>query len=132
MKTEKLIEKIVTEKVITESEINLLKRRLNTGEKINMQFVYDNDIKITPEQTNKGISFLVDQWKTPKGIERKNNPFGYREQDAIETFKAFYFNGFYDCSRYGQRPWYVPVYIVCGKDCSFEYYYNFNGVQIIG
>jgi len=72
MKTTELIEKIVKAGVITEQEINLLKRRLNAGESIDLQSIYDGEIKITPDQAQKGWDWLKDKYQTPAGKERKN------------------------------------------------------------
>jgi hypothetical protein len=132
MKTEQILEQVQSTNTISEQQINLLNRRLNAGEKIDLDYIWNNDIELTPEQSKKGIDFLRSQWLTPSGKERKNSPFGYREEDALKTFERFYFRGFYDASRYGQTAWYVPIYVVCGKETSFEYYYLNGKVEIIG
>ena len=62
---------------ITEKEINLLKKRINSGEKIDMNPVYNSEIILDNNQSAKGLSFLINLWKTKKGHERKSNPFGY-------------------------------------------------------
>jgi len=131
MKTNDLLSKIQSTNTISESEINLLKRRMNNGEKIDLDYIWNNEILLTEDQNKKGIDFLKNLWKTPRGIERKNNPFGYREERTLETFTHFEFRGFYDASRYGQIAWYIPIYVCCGNEGSFEYYYN-QSVQIIG
>ena len=130
MKTIDLLNKIENVKVITENEINLIKNRLNKGEVIDLSIIYDNEIEITHEQTKKGIDFLRNQHKTPNGKERLNNPFGYREVEALETFERFYFVGFYDAGN-SYRKQMLPIYLVCGKEVTFEYYYD-GKVQIIG
>ena len=132
MKTEKLISEIKKQGFITEKQINLLKRRLNNGEKIDMSFCYENDIKITSEQTQKGLNFLLNQWKTPKGKERTSNPFGYNQQEILRSFTGFFFLGFYDLAKYKQMPYYTAIYQVCGNNNCFQYYYDFNGVNITG
>lgn len=132
MKTQDLLSKINDNKVITEREINLLKRRLNNGEYVDLSNIIDNEIKLTSEQTKKGYNFLKNCWKTKKGKERVNNPFGYREENILETFTHFEFSGFYDCSRYGMKEYYIPLYLVCGKEGCFEFYYDFEGVNIVG
>jgi hypothetical protein len=45
--------------------------------------------RICDEQARKGIAWLRDQWKTPKGIERKRNPFSYRETVVLDNFSHF-------------------------------------------
>lgn len=92
--------------------------------------VADNPLSISEEQTQKGLESLIDQWKSKTGKERKNNPFGYREQDALTTFERFELAGFYDIGN-SYHSFYVPIYNCIGKDSSFQYYYN-GEVQIIG
>lgn len=130
MKTEQLLEQIEKTQEITEQQVKLLQQRLNNGEAIDLSLIWDGEIKLTPEQNKKGIEFLLNQWKTPRGIERKNNPFGYREEHVLETFTHFELRGFHDVSRYGQRAYYLPLYVCCG-DGAFEYYYN-GTVNIVG
>ena len=130
MKTEQLIAAIKETNTITESQLNLLKRRMNNGEKIDVTFIWDGEIQLSPEQNKKGIEFLRDQWQTKTGKERKNNPFGYREQEVINNFTHFELAGFYDTARYGQRSFFIPLYRCCGDGC-FEYYYN-GTVNIVG
>lgn len=132
METKKLINKVISNKEITEKEILLLKRRLNSR-KISIKDiapVYDKKIKLTPEQTSKGFDWLMNCWKTPLGKERKNNPFGYREQKILETFKFFTFKGFYDAGNY-YISHYEPLYNVVGDTGIFQYYVTANKPQII-
>lgn len=103
---------------------------------------YDMDgQKLTAEQNAKGITWLRDQWKTPRGIERKNNPFGYREEEVIADFSHFTFSYFYDDARVYDKVHhnYLPTYTVVAKSgATFEYYmargtgYNGGSVSIIG
>lgn len=103
--------------------------------KENAQFVFDNmpedGLTLSDSQNKKGIDFLLNQWKTPTGKERLNNPFGYREQNVLEGFTHFTLSSFYDASRYGQAAYYLPIYHCFGNDSCFEYYYN-GKVNIIG
>lgn len=131
MKTAELLQQIETANQITEAQILLLKNRMNKGESIDVSFIWDGEIMLTPEQNKKGIDFLRNLWKTPKGVERKNSPFGYREEQVLETFTHFELRGFHDVSRYGQNPFYLPLYVCCGESGSFEYYYN-GTCNIIG
>ena len=130
MKTKDLLTKIEQSKSITESEILLLKRRMNNGEKIDLSFVYDNEIELTDDQNKKGINFLTNLYKTPIGKERKNHPFGYREIEILENFDRFTFGGFYDAGNF-YRSYYLPLYDCCGANNAFTYYYN-GKVNIIG
>ena len=129
--TNDLLKKIETAGQITEKEINLLNRRLNNGEKIDLSVIWDGEIEITPEQTANGLEWLKNQWKTPAGKERKNNPFGYREEEVISTVEKMFLRGFYDCAKYGCRSWFVPIYLVCGAGTSFEYYCSGGKIEII-
>jgi hypothetical protein len=130
MKTNDLLKKIEQSNSITESEIQLLKNRLNKGEKINLDYVWNNEISLTPEQNKKGIDFLMNQYLTPSGQERKNNPFGYREQEILKNFTHFELRGFYDAGNY-LHSYYIPLYVCCGDNNGFEYYYN-GKVNIVG
>jgi hypothetical protein len=121
---------------ITEKEINLIKLRMN-NDKVDdftqeaIDFIWDNSPQLTPDQNKKGIDYLRNLWKSPSGKERVNNPFGYREQDALETFEYFELRGFYDAgNRY--RKFYVPLYICVGAETSFEYYISGGEINIVG
>lgn len=56
---------------IEENEIALLKRRRNRGERISIP----DAIPVSYEQAQKGFAWLWDKYQTPRGAERKNNPF---------------------------------------------------------
>jgi len=135
---DKLIEEIKNSGVITEQQINLIKRRLNHKKYtyFDIQDLDLTDLKITPEQTKKGLDWLMNKWKTPRGIERKNNPFGYREESILETFKEFRFNSFHDNVNYTQSQMgmhnYQPIYDVIGEDGIFQYYVELGLPKIIG
>jgi hypothetical protein len=121
---------------ITEKEINLIKLRMNNDKVDNftqeaIDFIWDNSPQLTSDQNKKGIDYLRNLWKSPTGKERTNNPFGYREQDALETFEYFELRGFYDAgNRY--RKFYVPLYTCVGAETSFEYYISGGGINIVG
>ena len=121
---------------ITEQQINLIKNRMNnnkldeTGKEL-VQWIWDNTPELTSEQNEKGITFLRKLWKTPTGAQRKNSPFGQREEQALDTFQHFTLDGFHDISRGGQREFNVPIYGVYGKEGNFQYYYD-GKVNIIG
>ena len=131
MKTTEILSEIEKTGKATEQQILLLKRRMNDGEKIDVSYIWDNCPELTPEQNDKGIKFLLNLWKTPAGKERKNSPFGYREEDVLESFTHFELAGFYDCSKYGQNPFYLPLYNCCGTNGVFQYYYN-GKLNIVG
>lgn len=121
-------------KTLTESEIKLMLRRVNSGmiDKHDvLALMPEEGWGITAEQTRKGIAWLKDQWKTPRGIERKNNPFGYREQDVIENFKEFRLIDFYPLNMVGT--YFGPVYEVRSKNGNhFDYVGVAGPVKIIG
>ena len=132
--TNEILAAIVVAGTITEQQINILKRRANAGEKIEFpQTIYDGDIQVTDEQAAKGFNWLHGQWKTPQGKERKNNPYGCREQTVLEgpEIVTFSFDGFYDAARCGQTSYFIPIYTASANGSSFQYYVQ-NGIQIIG
>jgi hypothetical protein len=121
---------------ITEKEINLIKNRMN-NDKVDedtqeaIDYIWENSPQLTPDQNKKGIDFLRNLWKSPTGKERTNNPFGYREQEALENFEYFELRGFYDAgNRY--RKFYVPLYTCVGADSNFEYAFYNGEVNILG
>lgn len=119
---------------LNERQILLLKRRLNHDKlkSSDLSTIFDKGgIKITPAQTQKGLEWLNDQWKTPSGAERKNNPFRTREQDVLETFQRFELTDFYDAGNTYFHS-YQPVYSVIGKQGSFDYYVAGGKMHIIG
>lgn len=125
---------IVAQTFLTEKEINLLTRRANASETRSETLDALNKFeswKITPEQAQKGLSWLLNQRKTPRGVERKNNPFGYRESDVLDSFQYFTFDGLYDAGN-SHHSWYAPIYSVHGKEGSFQYVIKGGGISIIG
>lgn len=63
---------------INENEILLQKRRRNRGERIQIE----NPIPVSYDQAQKGFAWLWDKYRTPRGAERKNNPFSNPEKKA--------------------------------------------------
>ena len=122
-----LLKGITDGEPIKERQVVLLKNRWTKGVRDKetteaMDYVNSNEVMITPEQTKKGLDFLKNLWKTPTGKERKNNPFGYREQKALETFEYFTLDRFKNLGT--GYDWYVPVYTVHGDTGYFTYYYD--------
>lgn len=118
---------IIAKKVLTEQDIQLLCRRANAGEQIPE---ITKEYKLTLEHTAKRLEWLKKQWKTPRGIERKNNPFGYREQETLETAKKMTFDGLYNNGN-ANINYYIPIYSVIGKKASFQYILNCGKVKVI-
>jgi hypothetical protein len=125
---------IIRTGIIQENEIIAMKSLINKNDdarRILFDELQEGELSLSDEQTAKGYDFLIDQWKTPRGIERKNNPFGYREQNALENFSHFTLSDFYDAGNI-HHSYYLPIYNVYTKDgYGFQYYYN-GKVNIIG
>lgn len=107
--------------VISEREILTIKSRLNRG--LDCWEIFNNgNLTITPEQSEKGFKWLWNQYKTPCGKVRKNNPFGTWEISALEDFAGFELVDFVDAGN-GFVRWFVPVYRVKSNlSGEFDYY----------
>lgn len=110
---------------ITERDILTLKSRLNKSwenwtewEQITELF---EEPKITPEQSEKGLNWLLNKLQTPTGRERKNNPFDYWQEQIIRNFEGFTLCDFVNMGNF--YPFYVPVYTIYGNGGDhFSYY----------
>lgn len=120
--------------VWTERDVNLIKRRMN-DKKIKHDDVFKDDgegHQLTPEQQEKGWSWLRNQYKTPNGVERKNNPFGEREMDIIDNPREIRCVGFYNAGN-AYVDFHVPLYRAYSKDGDYmEYYVSGGQVHVIG
>jgi hypothetical protein len=125
MKTTEILEK----ETISTREVKLLMRRANNGEKIDLSKFWNNEVKL--EDPKQGYDWLMNLWKTPNGKERKNNPFGYREEKVLENFSHIEFRGFYNAGNYNHN-FYVPLWVVIGNETSFEYYMSGGKINIVG
>lgn len=116
--------------IITEKQISLIKSRSNKENTDLWNYNLD-EIECTKEQTQKGLKWLINLWQTPKGKERLNNPFGYKEIKILKdkNAKAF-FDGFYNIG--GFYACFVPIYTIYGNGKSFQYYANGKNIKIIG
>lgn len=125
MKTNDILQK----ETISFKEVRLLLRRMNNGEQIDLTVVWDEPKRL--EDPDQGIKYLMGRWKTPKGVERKNNPFGYREVDILEDFSHFEFAGTYDTgNRYFSYN--VPLWnVVANHGGSFQYYMKGGEIHIV-
>jgi hypothetical protein len=130
--TSELLQHVNDYQIITESQMKLLLKRLNAGEQMDLSIIWDGEITLTEEHQKKGIDYLLNQCKTPNGKERINNPFGYREQKALETCEVIRLRGFYDASLYNQAKFYIPLYEVLGNEASFEYHMQGGKINIVG
>ena len=131
----------VKEKILSEQQVNLLKRRLNDGKITPNEIIGDGKAwRLTPEQTEKGLKYLMSLWKTPTGKEKEMSPFGFRETNVLENFSRFEVIDFYNNNTYQQQQMginnYQPLYRVVAKDgSSFEYYMDFRSdfkIAIVG
>ena len=93
------------------------------GESLGFLFENQAPYSITSEQTTKGLDWLFNLRFTARGKERKNNPFGYREQSILDDFDRFELAGLYDYSDgYNGFHNFKPMYRVIASDGeSFEY-----------
>lgn len=110
---------------INENEILLLKRRRNRGERIQLE----NPIPVSYEQAQKGFAWLWDKYRTPRGAERKNNPFSNSKEKALEWAKMhgarFTFNGFYGTGNNRQE----PIYELITPICDIQYIVSLGQIQ---
>jgi hypothetical protein len=124
---------------MNERELLLFKRRLNDGKTQPQNLNYFKSFReteglaLSPEQNKKGLDYLRDQWRTPSGIERKNNPFGARETEVLENAKEIRLLDFNNKSTTPNFNNYVPIYQVVAKDGStFDYYVQGGRINIVG
>lgn len=115
---------------LNEREVNLLKMRLTHGQ-IKDPRIPDSGYELTQDQVEKGRRWLMNLWVTPKGVERKNNPFGDREKAALKSFRTIKLIDFYNAgNRYFS--FYVPVYEVISTHSGFQYVVYGGQIHIIG
>ena len=116
---------------LTEQEVNLIKRRLNAGKLDASEMWKDDGWKLTPEQNAKGKEWLFKLYKTPRGVERENMPYGYRETAILDSLEEIRLKEFYDAGN-AYVSFYVPEYVAYGAEGSFEYYVSGGEIHIIG
>lgn len=115
--------------MMTEREMNLLKRRFNADGKDSMDYSLNEEldggygIPLTAEQGAKGLRWLQ------REAHKRNTVCSYREIDIIGNAKPtdFKFIRFENVSNRCQSPWFVPVFSLNGMD-----YYVKDGLQIVG
>jgi hypothetical protein len=130
------LEDLKKKDTITESEILLVKRRLNDGTYKYEDIEDLNEKNLTPEQTEKRLKYLKNKGWGKTGKQRTTSPYGQREEQALETFEKFEFGGFTDDTNSYQIQSgihnYQPIYYVIGKDGTFEYYMKAGEPYITG
>jgi hypothetical protein len=123
--TEKIIAAAEERGWINENEILLLKRRRNRGERIQIE----NSIPVSYDQAQKGFAWLWDKYRTPRGAERKNNPFSNPDERALEGANMlgarFTFNGFYGTGNNRHE----PIYELITPVCNIQYIVNLGQFQ---
>ena len=124
---------IILDDTFTESSISSFRSLMNGYKRTNLTdeeresldylFGENAPYSITPEQTTKGLDWLFNLRFTARGKERKNNPFGYREQSILDDFDRFELSGLYDDSDgYNGFHNFKPIYKVIASDGeSFDY-----------
>lgn len=135
----KLFEKYadkIRNNTLGESDIIALRSHMNGGRRNSTlteyertklsELVYDLSPRIMSEQSAKGLRWLLDQYRTPRGVLRKNNPFGTREIHVLEHFSHFTLSGFWDSS-VNHYPSYLPCYTVHATDGSKFTYVPYGG-----
>ncbi len=129
--TRKRVSEILSTGVISEKDLNLLKNRINHRlcEYEDIEPLFLDYVSLSDDQTAKGVKWLRNLYKTPAGKEKKNNPFGAREIDVLESENIkIDFCGLYDAGRYGFTN-YMPEYCVYSENGSFNYVPYCNGYE---
>lgn len=126
---------IIKTGLIQEREIISMRSLMNKNKEA-ASLIFDemgnlDELAITEDQARKGYDWLMDQWKTQTGTERKNNPFGQREQRILENYSHITLNSLYNAGN-GYHDSYLPLYNVYGNDTCFEYYVCGGIVHIVG
>ena len=127
---------------LSEKELNALKNWLNnkasrTERNEVLENLYETSstmgaIALTSDQVAKGKKYLYNLGFTPKGSERKNSPYGMRENYIVNNLKDIGLLGFYDAGNMFTK-FYVPLYQAEGKDgSSMDYYVAGGKINIIG
>jgi len=125
-----------TESKWDEQTLKLALRRINSGKitpskifEVNQSLDNGDGVELTKDQQEKGLKWLRNEMETPKGVPRKNSPFGDREEAILKDknvevrLKDFY-------SPRGN--YYYPYYEVSGDNTSFEYYVEGGKINILG
>ena len=133
---------IILDDAFTESSISsfrsLMNGRKNTNltdeerESLDYLFGENAPYSITPAQTTKGFDWLFNLRFTARGKERKNNPFGYREQSILDDFDRFELSGLYDDSDgYNGFHNFKPIYKVIASDGGYFEYIPYTRSDLI-
>lgn len=120
--TKSIIECANARGYITESEINLLKRRANRGE--DLSYIYEDCTSaISERQTLKGKSWILSKLSKKDGTPRKGcENFKELIELAKDENTNFSFNGFQNIGIWSA--FYTPIYTLSNEYHSFSYYLN--------
>lgn len=130
---------ILKKKKISENDLNALRSFLNnknpTSEEKSKIFdlIYNGGdyIELDKQHQQKGIDWLVKQYKTPKGKLKENSPFGTREVFILENVREIRLRDLYDAGNMFSK-FYIPLYEVCGGESCFEYHTAGGKINITG
>ena len=129
--------KLAKKKKFTEKELNALKNHMNKiggieAQKLNGLVADKHGTELDKTQVAKGFKYLYNLGYTPKGKERSNSPYGYREEYIVKNPKTIELLQFHNAgNRYVD--FYVPYYEAIGKDgTSMEYFVSGGKINIWG
>jgi hypothetical protein len=139
---EKIYDNVQMFEEISDKEINYIVKKMNEAKGVKnfdkelkkiVDWVWDNEPRLSKEQDAKGIKFLKNLAFMANGKSRSNTPFGSREEYTLKNFAYFKLRGFHDVSRYGQPEQYVPLYTVYDDEgYGFEYFYHAGKINVVG
>lgn len=123
---------------ITEQQIGLIGRRLNAKKDLKevaelYKIAEEEGLQVTDEQAQKGFKWLWNLYKTPTGANRKNSPYGLREENILETgLGSFTYDGHFNAGN-AYHDFYVPLYTFNDREgFGFQYYVSGGEIHIIG
>lgn len=139
---EKIYDKVQMFDEITEKEIAYIIKKMNDAKGFKnfdaelqkvVDWVWDNEPRLSKEQSEKGGKFLKNLAFMANGKPRSNSPFGSREEYSLQNFAYIKLRGFHDVSMYNRPNVYVPLYTVYDDEgYGFEYFYHNGKVNVVG
>jgi hypothetical protein len=139
---EKILDRVQMFDEISEKEINYIVKKMNDANGVKnfdselkaiVDYVWDNEPRLSKEQDAKGIKFLKNLAFMANGKARSNSPFGSREEYTLKNFTYMKLRGFHDVSTYGQPEQYVPLFTVYDDEgYGFEYFYHAGKINVVG
>jgi len=120
-------------KFLNNSEDEKLKQKVSKAFRNNKKIANADGISLTEDQQNKGWKYLYNLGFTPKGAERRNSPYGYREEQIVSLKGDLSLIGSYDAGNMF-RSYYVPLYEAYSKKArtSMQYYVWGGKIHIVG